>query len=135
MIWLEQLPNFSPKDCGIDEKLYFCRTNIKKQIAMCTLSVKMDDKVMSQVKPLFDDDTSMNHWIETVLLNAMLEFAAQHEDWKKRARENAELLARLKELENDPDGLLKLGGILGKPKKGFSWEELREEATFEKYGI
>lgn len=88
---------------------------------MCTLSVRMDDKVMNQVKPLFDDDNSMNHWIETVLLNAMLEFAAQHEDRKKRVRENAEMLARLKELENDPDGLIKMGGILGKPQKGFSW--------------
>jgi len=45
------------------------------------------------------------------------------------------LLQRLESLKDDPEGFFKMGGILGKPKGSFSWEELREEAMFEKYGV
>ncbi len=34
-----------------------------------------------------------------------------------------------------PEGFLQLGGILGKAHKDFSWEDLREEALEEKYGV
>ena len=45
------------------------------------------------------------------------------------------MLERLEALKNDPDGFFKMGGILGKPKEPFSWDELREEALSDKYGI
>jgi len=38
-------------------------------------------------------------------------------------------------LPNTPEGFLQLGGILGKAHKDFSWEDLREEALEEKYGV
>jgi hypothetical protein len=28
-----------------------------------------------------------------------------------------------------------MSGILGKPQAGFSWDELREEAIYDKYGV
>ena len=46
---------------------------------MCTLSVRMDDKVIARVKPLFGGDKAMNKWIETVLHKAMEEYAEQYE--------------------------------------------------------
>ena len=46
---------------------------------MCTLSVRMDDKVLDRVKPLFGGDKAMNKWIETVLHKAMEEYAEQYE--------------------------------------------------------
>jgi hypothetical protein len=44
-------------------------------------------------------------------------------------------LERLAALKNDSEGFFKMGGIFGKVSDDFSWDELREEAMLEKYGI
>ena len=54
---------------------------------MCTLSVKMDDKVIDRVKPLFGGDKAMNRWIEAVLHKALEEYADLHESNMKNASE------------------------------------------------
>lgn len=102
---------------------------------MCTLSVKMDDKVIDRVKPLFGGDKAMNRWIETVLHKALEEYADLYESKIKNASEAETLIKKLKELEGDPEALFKMSGILGKPKADFSWDKLREEAVNDKYGI
>lgn len=102
---------------------------------MCTLSVRMDDQVIDRVKPLFDGDAAMNSWIEMVLRKAMLEYAEQFAHQQEQERENALILTRLKALEGDSDAFFKMTGILGKPRASFSWDELREEAIHEKYGV
>jgi hypothetical protein len=95
----------------------------------------MDDKVVERVKPLFGGDKAMNMWIENVLHKAMEEYARQYESVAgKRALADA-LQERLRELEGDPEVLFKMSGILGKPQTGFSWDELRGEAAYEKYGV
>ena len=75
----------------------------------------------------------MNKWIEVALRKVMLDYVEQYSDQQKQSQENALLLARLKELENDPEGLFKLGSVL-KPSS-YSAEELRDEYISEKYGI
>lgn len=103
---------------------------------MCTLSIKIDDQVVDRFKPLFDGDSAMNRWIEIVLRKAMLDYMEQqYANRQNQSKENVRILLRLKELEGDPDAFFKMGGILGKPREGFSWDELREEAISEKYGI
>ena len=102
---------------------------------MCTLNVKMDDQVVNRMKSLFDGDKAMNRWIETVLHKAMVEYAEQYELMAAKNALAEALTKRLKELEGDPEALFKMSGILGKPQAGFSWEELREEAVYDKYGV
>ena len=102
---------------------------------MCTLSVSMDDKVINRVKPLFDGDKAMQKWIEMVLHRALEEYADQFVAQEERNTESARILSRIKEVGEDPNGFYKLGGVLGKPRAGFSWEELREEAICDKYGV
>ena len=102
---------------------------------MCTLSVKMDDKVVNRLKPLFDGDGALNRWIESVLHKAMEEYAEQYELSVKKNSSAEDLIKRLKEIEGDPEAFFKMGGILGKPQAGFSWDELRNEAIYDRYGI
>ena len=102
---------------------------------MCTLNVRIDDKVMARVKPHFTGDHAMHLWIEEVLKQAMEDFAQESESQAAKEAETLRLVERLDSLKDDPDAFFKMGGILGRPKGNFSWEELREEAMFEKYGV
>ena len=102
---------------------------------MCTLNVKMDDRVVNRMKPLFDGDKAMNRWIETVLHRAMVEYADEAETRNRNGIESEKFLERLSALKNDPEDFFKMGGIFGKVSDDFSWDELREEAMLEKYGI
>lgn len=102
---------------------------------MCTLNVKMDDRVVNRMIPLFDGDKAMNRWIETVLHKAMVEYADEIESRNRKEMESKKFLERLEALKNDPDGFFKMGGIFGKVCDDFSWDELREEVMFEKYGV
>ncbi len=45
------------------------------------------------------------------------------------------LLRKLNTLPNTSAGFLQLNGILGKQGASFSWENLREDAYSDKYGI
>ena len=98
---------------------------------MCTLSVKMDDKVIEQAKTLFKGDSAMQAWLEETLHKALLEYMRQYGTVKQDSDESVYM--RVKALENDPLGILKLGTIL-KPSK-YSAEELRDEYISEKYGV
>lgn len=102
---------------------------------MCTLNVKMDDQVVNRMRPLFDGDKAMNVWIETVLHKAMVEYADEVESRNMKEIESKKFLERLEALKNDPEGFFKMGGMFGKVSDDFSWDELREEAVFEKYGV
>ena len=102
---------------------------------MCTLNVKMDDQVVNRMKSLFDGEKAMNRWIETVLHKAMVEYADEAEAKAKKRIESEMFLERLAALKNDSEGFFKMGGIFGKVSDDFSWDELREEAMLEKYGI
>ncbi len=102
---------------------------------MCTIEVKMDDAVMNRIKPHFAADRDMMSWMENVLKKAMIEYAEEVESKEMKKQETRKLIERLEALKNDPDGFFKMGGILGKPKEPFSWDEIREKALFEKYGI
>jgi hypothetical protein len=55
--------------------------------------------------------------------------------FNKSSTDGAALLNKLQSLPNTPEGFLQLGGILGKAHKDFSWEDLRDEALEEKYGV
>jgi len=102
---------------------------------MCTYNVKIDDSVVDRVRPHFDGDASMQSWIEEVLKKAMMDYAERLESSHIRNRHSQELLRKLEELKDDPDAFFKMGGILGQPKAEESWNELREEALYEKYGV
>ncbi len=102
---------------------------------MCTLNVKMDDWVVNRMRPLFDGDKAMNMWIETVLHKAMVDYADEVESRNRKVMESKIFLERLEALKNDPEGFFKMGGIFGKVSDDFSWDDLREEAMFEKYGV
>jgi len=102
---------------------------------MCMLNVKIDDRVVNRMRPLFDGDTAMNMWIETVLYKAMVEYADEVESRNMKGVESKKFLERLEALKNDPEGFFKMGGIFGKVSDDFSWEDLREEVMFEKYGV
>jgi hypothetical protein len=65
----------------------------------------------------------------------MVEYADEYEAKAKKGIESKIFLKRLAELKNDPEGFFKMGGIFGKVSDDFSWDELREEVMFEKYGI
>jgi hypothetical protein len=95
----------------------------------------MDDKVVNRLKPLFDGDGALNRWIESVLHKAMEEYAEQYELAVKKNSSAEDLIRRLKEIEGDPEAFFKMGGILGKPQADFSWDELRDEAIYDRYGI
>ena len=62
----------------------------------------------------------------------MLEYAAQ---FKSPAVDGKHLLSKLNALPDTPESFLKLDGILGRQRRSFSWEELREDAYSDKYGI
>ena len=119
----------------IQNKFLILQSKRKQKVIMCTLSVRMDDKVIDRVKPLFGGDKAMNKWIETVLHKAMEEYAEQYEQMAGKNALAEALTKRLRELEGDPEALFKMSGILGKPQAGFSWDELREEAIYDKYKV
>lgn len=98
---------------------------------MCTYNVRIEDAVLEEVKPHFAGDAAMQLWIEDVLRQALMSYAAQ---FRTKPLSNCERISQqIKALESDPDGLFKLGRIL-KPSK-YTIEELRDGYISEKYGI
>jgi len=55
-----------------------------------------------------------------------LEYAAQ---FKSPTVDGKHLLSKLNALPDTPESFLKLDGILGRQRKSFSWDELREDAS------
>lgn len=109
----------------------------KKLEDMCryNLSFSIDDQVVDVVRPEVGSDKALEAWMIRVLKKSMADFARELKAQTARKADGEALLSRLKALPNTPEGFLQLGGILGEARKDFSWEELREEAYAEKYGI
>lgn len=101
---------------------------------MCRYNIAVDDALMEEVKPHIGENVAVQSWLEEMLRKTLVSYIEQMASQKDMALEREQVLARVKDLENS-SGLSMLGGILGKPHAGFSWDELREEAIFEKYGI
>ena len=99
---------------------------------MCRYNIAIDDALMEEVKPHIGRDVAVQSWLEELLRNALLSYVAQFAD-AGVSNQDKNIVEQLKSLENDPDGLFKLGGIL-KPSQ-YSAEELRDEYIREKYGI
>lgn len=63
---------------------------------MCTLNVRIDDKVMRRVKPHFTGDHDMQLWIETILEQAMKDYAEEQESHLANVYERLDHLSSLK---------------------------------------
>lgn len=99
---------------------------------MCRFNISFNDAVVSEMRPHFKDEESLIVWMEVSMEHLMREYIAR---FKRPSGDGEAMLNKIKELPNTPEGFLQLGGILGRQEASFSWEELREEAYSEKYGI
>ena len=99
---------------------------------MCRYNMTFDDAIVNEVLPHFKDEQSLLKWMQVSMEHLMLEYAAQ---FKSPAVDGKHLLSKLNALPDTPESFLKLDGILGKQGAGFSWDDLREDAYSDKYGI
>ena len=95
--------------------------------------MSFNDAVVNEMRSHFADENAMLMWMQARMERMMREYTAQCR--KKTPADGKELLRKLQAIPNTPEGFLQLGGILGKPVSSFSWDELREDAYTEKYGI
>ena len=102
---------------------------------MCIYNIRIDDTVMSRVRPHFKGEDAMQLWIEQQLQKVLVDYADQFDVLPSEVRNGEDIMEKLKSLDGDPDAFFKMKGILGKPKAGFSWETLREDAYLEKYRL
>ena len=102
---------------------------------MCLYNVRIDDKVMNRVRPHFKGEDAMQLWIEQQLQKVLVDYAYHIEKQQKEKIEKEMFLQRIDDLKNHQEGLSGIAGILGNPGAEFSWEDLRNEAMTEKYGI
>lgn len=102
---------------------------------MCRFNISFNDAVIDEMRPLFADEKALLMWMQAKMEQLMKEYAAQFKPQLKSSTDGAALLNKLQSLSNTPEGFLQLGGILGKAHEDFSWEDLREEALEEKYGV
>ena len=94
--------------------------------------MSFNDDVMNEMRPHFRDEESLLVWLEVNMDHLMREYIAR---FKRPNIDGEQLLRKLNALPNTPAGFLQLGGILGKQGASFSWEDLREDAYSDKYGI
>jgi len=88
-----------------------------------------DDAIVNEVLPHFKDEQSLLKWMKVSMEHLMLEYAAQ---FKSPVVDGKHLLSKLNALPDTPESFLQLGGILGRQRKSFSWEELRDDANSER---
>ena len=86
---------------------------------------------MNLAKSHFKGDEALQLWMEKQLDRVLWDFVSQFEDKGDADR----ILEKLEAIGDGPEGFIKLGGILGRQRANFSWEELREDAYSDKYGI
>lgn len=115
--------------------LYLCSVNTNIWEIMCVVNVKMDDKAFELLRPCFNGDTAMQVWLEKTLHKAVIEYTEEFRGRRERESERTKVLQKLQMLKDNPNADIEMGGILGKPRKGFSWDKLREDAIYEKYGV
>lgn len=117
-----------------NEKVYtFAAQTLSLFRLMCRFNMSFNDAVVDEMRPHFVDEKAMLMWMQAGMEQMMREYAAQFR--QRTAADGQELLSKLQEIPDTPKGFLQLGGILGKPVGSFSWDALREDAFFEKYGI
>ena len=102
---------------------------------MCSVNVKMNDNAFQQLKPCFEEEAALVVWLGHVLDKAAIEYVQEHKRNKARTAERERVLQTIHSIKANPGSMIDLSGILGTPREGFSWEELRDEAVYEKYGI
>lgn len=90
---------------------------------MYTYNIRIDDAIVSRAKKVFGGEKAMQIWIEDVLNKALLNYTSQASNPKPIDSE--EVYLQVKALENDPNGLLKLGSVL--LPSPYSADELRQE--------
>lgn len=121
---------------NVEENAYFCNRKVKlpEFVAsnMCRYTMSFNDAVMNEMRPHFRDEESLLVWLEVSMDHLMCEYIAR---FKKTNIDGDQLLRKLNALPDTPAGFLQLNGILGKQGAGFSWDDLREDAYSDKYGI
>lgn len=95
--------------------------------------MSFNDALVDEMRPLFADEKQMLLWMQVRMEEMMRKYTARFK--KKPADNGQELLRKLQALPDTPEGFLQLSGILGRADDAFSWDELREEAYADKYGV
>lgn len=90
---------------------------------MYTYNIRIDDAIVSRAKKIFGGEKAMQIWLEDVLNKALLSYTSQAS--KPKPIDSEEVYLQVKALENDPNGLLKLGSVL--LPSPYSADELRQE--------
>ena len=98
---------------------------------MYTYNIRIDDAIVSRAKKIFGGEKAMQIWIEDVLNKALLNYTSQVS--KPKPIDSEEVYLQVKALENDPNGLLKLGSVL--LPSPYSADELRQDMVSEKLGL
>ena len=94
--------------------------------------MSFNDAVMNEMRPHFKDEESLLVWLEVNMDHLMREYIAR---FKRPNSGGEQLLRKLNALPNTSDGFHQLDGILGRQGASFSWDELRDDAYSDKYGI
>ena len=94
--------------------------------------MSFNDAVMNELRPHFKDEESLLVWLEVNMEHLMREYIAR---FKRPNIGGEQLLRKLNALPNTSDGFHQLDGILGRQGASFSWDELRDDAYSDKYGI
>jgi len=100
---------------------------------MSTYNVRINDAVVQRVKPHFNNEADMRHWIEYEIERVMVDYAERLSPFHSDNSRDEQIYRQVKALENDPHALSKLGAIL-KPSP-YSAEELLDDYVSEKYGV
>lgn len=87
---------------------------------MCTLNVRIDDKVMARVKPHFTGDHAMQLWIEEVLKRAMEDYAEERESQLADVYERLSHLSSLKKGWDGRGALPVSQSVIGNVRKVMS---------------
>ena len=84
----------------------------RKLKGMCIYNVRINDAVMQRVKSHFNNDDDIRCWIEKEVERVMVSFAEQHSPRQSDDSRDEQIYQQVKALENNPQGLAKLGEIL-----------------------
>lgn len=116
-----------------DEMTYLCGqiAKPKNKKPMTRYSIGIDDALMEEVKPHIGKDIAIQIWLEEMVHNALLSYAAQFATESKSRSER--ICQQVKALGDTPEGFFALHTVL-KPSM-HSPEELRDEYISEKYGV